>query len=514
MDNPNSRTKNSVLNIIWMIVSQVTNIILNLISRKFFLESIGSEVLGLNSLFADLLLIISFADLGIGSAISFCLYRPIAENNIDKIRSYLAWLKKFYTILMIILFGIGLMLIPVLFFLNTNVPFNELVLYYTLYLVNNIISYLWVYKETYVTACQKERQITIINTIFMFFQISLQVVIVKLYSNFYLYLLIAIFTSITRKIVLNIYISKKYEITHLLDDTIIPLESEDKKIIFAKSKSMFVHKIGNLAINQTDSLLISTMINVSVMGLLSNYLVVKNTVNSVTSKVYSSILPSMGNFIVKEDENRQIRIFKIYDFLNFWLCSFCFISMAVLSTPFIVLFFGEEYVIDKVSVFLMCTAFLIDSFRSPVSMLREASGEYEKDKWFTILAAIVNLVVSIVFVILVGLPGIYIGTISAMIVLIVSRSYLLFKNRYKSFSYCKYMLRLIFYALFSIGLYFLTDFLCRIITARIDNYIVSFLIDVCIVAFVVNLAIVIAFAKTKEFNDFLNFFIKKIKERK
>lgn len=507
MKRTNSRTENVYLNVFWLALCQILTVGLSFLSRRFFLQEMGIELLGVNSTFSDILIIFSFADLGIGTAIAFSLYKPISDNNKEKIKSLLAFYRKIYYFVvgaLLILFALS---IPVLLILKTDIPFNELLVYYILFQCNNIISFICVYRETYIIALQKERTLTKFTLVFTIIQVALQILIIKTLKNYIAYLLVGIGVLILRKIAVNLYIRHKYPETIIGKDT-PPLEKEEKKTLFNKAKSMLVHRVGNLAINQTDSIIISSIISVAIMGLVSNYILLRNTISTLLSKIYAAVLPSMGNLVARESIHRHLRVFKTYDFANYLIYSFSFVALATLSTPFLVLFFGADVSVDFVSVFVLFVAFFLDGLRNPVSMLREASGKYEKDKWFTIIAAVVNLVVSISLAFTLGLTGIYIGTICAMLVLIISRTIILFKD-YKDFSIWKYFLKMVIYFAISLGSFFLTHYICFVLKDNLGITFLSFLAMMGVVVVVPNLINLVLFFWTDEFKHLLRMVIRK-----
>ena len=507
MKRNNSRTENVYLNVIWLALCQILTTALSLISRRFFLQEMGAELLGVNSTFADILIIFSFADLGIGTAIAFGLYKPILNNDREKIKSLLAFYKKIYAFVVGALIVLFLLSIPVLLILKTDIPFKELVIYYVLFQLNNIISFICVYRETYIIALQKERTLSRFTLVFTILQIILQIVIIKTLKNYIAYLLVGVACLILRKIVVNIHIRKKYPETIIKRDT-PPLEQEEKKSLFKKARSMLVHRVGNLAINQTDSIIISSVISVAIMGLVSNYILLRNTISTLLSKVYSAVLPSMGNLVAEGNEEKQIQIFNVYDFANFWIYSFSFVALASLSTPFLILLFSSDVSVDFTCIVVLFFAFFLDGLRNPVSILREASGKYEKDKWWTIVAAVVNLIVSISLAFVIGLLGIYIGTICAMLVLIISRTIILFKD-YQNLSAVKYFLKMLIYTVFSAGSFALTYYICYLIQGQLGITIVSFIAMIGVVVVIPNIAICLGFCWKKEFKYLIRFVFKR-----
>ena len=187
------RTGNVIRNTLWAFVAQLIASLAALFSRKVFLSYLGSELLGVNSLFSDVLQLFSFADLGIGVAIAFSLYKPIAENDKNKIRALLQFYKTIYYTVMFALVIISFIFFLLLPSIKTNIPLNELRLYFIIFQIENIIGYLWAYRESYVIALQQERKLTAISMVYNIIKAIAQIIVLILLGNFIAYLLVGVF---------------------------------------------------------------------------------------------------------------------------------------------------------------------------------------------------------------------------------------------------------------------------------------------------------------------------------
>ena len=144
-----SRTKNALLNMISGSTMQIINVLLGFVSRTIFIKLLNADYLGVNSLYSNILMVLSFAELGIGNAIAFCLYEPIANNDKKRIQALMKFYKKAYSFIGIIIFIIGLGLIPFMNIIIKNPPNikENLTLIYILFLLNTSISYFFSYKK-------------------------------------------------------------------------------------------------------------------------------------------------------------------------------------------------------------------------------------------------------------------------------------------------------------------------------------------------------------------------------
>lgn len=501
-----SRKKNVIKNVTIIIICQFLNTLLGFWNRKVFLSVLGAELLGVNSLFSDVLMLFSFADLGIGTAITFALYKPIAEQDTNKIQSLLGFYRKVYCYVIASLTVISILFLPFLESLQTSIPLCDLTVYYLIFQLDNILGYICAYRETYLIAYQRERDLTMITSCVTMFRVIVQIVSLKYFANFYVYLFLRLFSAIVAKIFINIYVLKYFPETKL--KKVEPLSREEETTIFKKAKAMLIQRLGNLAINQTDSLIVSYMIDVTQWGLVSNYLMLKNAIATVTSKIYSSVLPSVGDLMATEGKKKQLETLYMYDLFNAWMCTFCFAALSALSTPFVELNFGLGLEVEYYTVNMLFFSFFMDGMLATITTFREASGAVEKDKWYFIVAAVVNLIASVLFVSTIGLPGVYLGTIIAMLILMVSNSIIFFRNQYNE-SGIPYLCSLFRKMLLAIAICFVTHWLCESIRAQIGLTLWSFAIITIIVAIVPNALFILAFLRDPYLKKVISFVLKR-----
>lgn len=506
-----SRLKNSVYNTIWALVGNLSIALFGIVSRSIFVNTLGDELMGVNSLFADVLTLFSFVDMGFGTAITFALYKPIAKNNVVEIKAVLRFLQRIFNIMAIAIVLIGICFFPYLGSLKTEIPLKDLRVYYIIFMFNNVIGYLWTYRLTYVTAKQEARRITAFDVAFSLGTTMLQIAVVILVESFLLYLLMNSLLLVIKKVAINVYIAKRYPESNLHDA--VQLGREDRGRIWTKAKSLAVHKIANLSISQTDSLIVSYMISVKEWGLVSNYLMLKNTISGIASQVYSAILPSMGDLVARESKDKQLSTFYVYDFLNFWVYAFCFVALATLSSPFVSMVFGASRVIDHFTVFVFFLSFFIAGLRDPVSILREANGAYETDQIYTVISAVVNLVASVIFVKTIGLPGVFLGTLCSTAVVLIARPIILFNQCYH-ISSKQYFKTMAVYILAAVAGYIMTEVCIALIAHACGITILSFLLMMLTVALLPNIFWIAVFYRNRNFKELLHIMVNFVRVKK
>ena len=421
-----SRTGYVKKNILYGYISTIISSFFSIITRTIFVYVLGAEYLGVSGLFTNVLGVLSFTELGIGSAIVFSLYKPIAENDAEKIKSLLFLYKKAYRIIAIVVSVIGLVIIPFLGYLvNTEIPMPEIKIYYLIFLFNTVSSYFVTYKTSYVSALQKEYIVTNTTTIGTIITNVIQIISLLVGGDYLSYLVIAAVIGLLQKILTVIYLNKKFPI--LLEKNIQPLDEETKTSIWKNVKALIIHKIGDVSVNQTDNIIISAFVSTSAVGILSNYTTLNTLIAAFTNKFFGSFTASFGNLLVEESVEKQRKIFDEYDLLGFWIYGFVLISFVTLSQPFITIWLGEKLLLDNVTMVLYFVSLYFAGMTFIPYNFKIAAGRFNEDKWVAFVQAVTNLVVSVIAIKIVGLPGIFIGTIISRMIVVIIRPYIVYK---------------------------------------------------------------------------------------
>lgn len=359
---------------------------------------------------------LSISELGFGIAIIYNLYKPVAENDIEKIKTLVKYYQKIYRIIALIILGIGLCLLPFipLFVGDISIDVN-LQLTFILFLSDSIVSYLMTYKRSIIQADQKEYFISKINIIYLLLVNIVQIIILLLTKNFILYLIIRVFFRLLENISINHVANKKYP--YLKDKDIVPIEEELKKNIHQKVKGLLFHKIGDYVVSGTDSIIISMTLGLNQLGLYNNYYFITNYVNILFGQIFSSVTSSVGNLIVEDKSKKTLQIYKTMLFANSWIYCFCAICLFVLIEPFITIWIGEEYVLSKGVLLAIVLNFYVQGLRKTDTTFKEAAGIFFEDRYISIIEAVINIVFSLLFVKFFGLAGVLMGTICSTMVL-------------------------------------------------------------------------------------------------
>ncbi|WP_413526687.1 polysaccharide biosynthesis protein [Marinilactibacillus psychrotolerans] len=407
-----SRIQNAKKNIIYGYIGTLINLLLKFLSRTVFIYILGATYLGINGLYTNILSVLSFAELGIGTAMNYSLYKPVATNDNETIKSLMRLYKIAYRWIAAIVAILGIIIIPFLEYIVKdpgNISRSELVTYYIIFLFNTVTSYLVTYKYSLANAEQKNYIQTNIKTTSTIITIIVQIIVLFIFRNFLVYLLVESFIGIVEKLFANYYLNNRYKI--LLEKNIKNLQKEEIKPIKKNISALIFHKIGEISVYQSDNIIISSFINITVVGIISNYNLVISSIMQLINIVFNSLVSSFGNLIATETIHKQLKLFKVYRFIAFWIFGFSSIAFIILLTPFVELWIGKDLIIENSVLFLIIFDFYVKGHRIAINNFKVAAGVFEADKYVAIIQAIVNIIISIILVQWIGLSGIFVGTV-------------------------------------------------------------------------------------------------------
>lgn len=493
-----SRTKNTIRNVKAGAIVQIVNKVMAFIVQTVFIRALNTEYLGVNGLFTNILTILSFTELGIGTAIIYNMYKPVAENDKDKIKSLMKLYKKSYNIIGIIIFLLGLCVIPFMNLIIKNAPNikENLVFIYVLFLLNTTISYFFTYKKSVIYAYQKQSIIDNIDSIVYFIKSIILVIFLILTKNFIVYLIIQVLTTLIENIIIAIKVNKLYP--YLKEKNVKSLNKTEKKSIFDNVKSLVIYKFGAVIMNGTDNILISTLVNIDTVGLCSNYILIINSIKSIIFSALNGVTASVGNLNAVGEPKQKEKVFYQITFVNYLIFSFLAIVFIVLLNPFISIWLGQAYTLEIGVSVALAISVLIEGLRNPAYTYRVTLGLFEKGRTTPYIGAISNIILSIVLCKLCGVAGIFIATAIAQL---ISYSwcdpYLIHKYGFKTSSR-KYFKKLIIY----IGVFTINAGISFKLAEFIQfNMILDFILKVILVCAIPNIINLIVFRKTEEFKS-------------
>lgn len=427
MQNNKSRVNNAKLNIFIGIFVQVIATILSFVSRKLFVLFLDVEYLGVNGLYTNILSVLSLAELGLGSVVMYSLYKPVAEDNRPLIRSLLQYFRKLYSVIAIVVMAIGVLLIPFLkFIVTSDLPENDLIVYYLLFLVNSVVSYFVAHKIALLAANQENRiqKLVTLGTTLLLQLIHIGVLL--LYPNYMLYVCASIVVTIIGNCALGWITDKRYR--YIRDNDDIPVVI-DKVSIKTNIKSTAVYKFSIVLLNNTQNILISVMVSTLAVGLYSNYLIIVTALQAFLSIVTSSLSNSVGNLNAANNKDRLLSIFRMLVFAYHLISYFCAICMYFVFNDFITIWLGSAYHLDTFAVFAIAFNFYLTNLLTPIWSFREATGQFVKAKYIMTAAALLNIMFAFPLGRFFGVGGILIATsVSKLLTMVWYEPRILFRH--------------------------------------------------------------------------------------
>lgn len=489
-----SRTLNTITNFVTGFIDKFLTLALSFVSRTIFIRVLSTSYLGLNGLFTNILSVLSLAELGIENAIIYRLYKPIKEEDKDKIAGLINYYKKLYFIIGIVVLVIGLGLIPFLhLFINIEEDVGNIYVYYLMFLANSVISYMYIYKTAIIKADQKEYKLKVINSIMTIVQFVLQIVALLIFKNFYIYLAIKVITSIA----VNIISSKKSEEEYPYIKEKKAIETKEKKVIWKSVKDMFLYQFGGVVLNNTDNILISIIVGTNWVGIYSNYDMIFTAITGFTSIIFTSTQASVGNLTTENNQEKNLEIFNVLTFLSFWIYGFCSICFAILFQDFIGMWLGESFKLSMAVVIICVINYYIKGVLYPVWNFRFTIGLFKHTKYTMLIASIINIVLSVILGIKFGIFGIFVATaISRIVTTVWYEPYKLFKVFFKK-GISKYYIGQILDFFILVVTYVLMFGIVNFV--KIENMYISFLVKIMLCIIIPNIIFYMYKFKTKEF---------------
>lgn len=374
-----------------------------------FVRLLSAEYLGLSGLFSNVLSVFSLVELGIGPAMTFSLYKPLADKDIEKTKSLMQLYKRVYRVIGAVVFVLGFVCLPVYPFLIKGKPdVSNIDIIYLLFVANVAISYFYSYKRSLIICDQKKYIATVFHYVFYFAMNLAQILALLITRNYILFLLLQVcFTWLE-----NWVVSRKAEKMYpfLKEKSINSLDATTKKEIKKNIGAMLFHKIGGVVVLSTDNILISAFVGLVQTGIYSNYQLVITAIKTIFGQIGPSVVAGLGEIGAGDDKEKLNEVFLKLYFLMAWIYSFCTVSLLTLFNPFIQIAFGEAYLFSFPIVLLLCVNFYFSTMRSPVLSLREATGGFVYDKYKPLFESVINLAASILLAKSFGIAGIFMGT--------------------------------------------------------------------------------------------------------
>lgn len=408
--------RNAIRGTIWGGFVKISSLLFPFIIRTIIIRMLGSEYIGLNSLFSSILQVLSLAELGFGSAMVYSMYAPIAQDDKVKQRSIIRYYRSVYLYIGLVILILGLLITPFLkFFIKGDIPSDiNTVSLYLIFLFNTVISYfLFSYRRAVLDAYQRLDIISIITFITNLSVFLIQIVLLLSFRNYYCYIIcLPIGTLVTNGLLYCLSVKHYPEIYPEGD-----LDKSEKQSIYGKIRALLLHKIGGIVLNSADNIVISSFLGLTVLALYSNYYYLLKSISSLVMIPFSALTAGIGNSLLLDSASAKKQKFYTILFLNGLIVSVCTCCFFSMYQDFIQLWIGEEGLFSFNIMILFCVYFFIHMIRKTVLMYRDSAGLWKENQFQPIVSAIFNLILNLILVNYIGVYGILISSILAMVLI-------------------------------------------------------------------------------------------------
>ena len=478
----------------WGSVYQIITVLLGFVGRTVFIRCLGAQYLGIAGLFTNIPTIFSLTELGFSTAVSFHLYRQLSTDNWKEISGIMNFYKWVYRVVAMIILVLGCVMTPFLKYIIKESPFDikYITVIYLIYLFKTVSTYLFSYNFTLATADQKHYLLTKLDIILHIVVSSVNIFTLVVFRNYIIYLVTEILIGILGNYIKTLRVKKAYP---YLDSKEV-LSKESKKKIWGDVKNIFAGKVSTVIVTSTDNILISSIINVTAVGLYSNYSMIISYITTFLTQFTSATQASLGNMLAQESKEYSYTVLKRLTTVLYFVTSFCTVSLVVLLNPFITAWLGEKYLLNFSIVIICVVNFYIQIMKTPLWFSVGGLGYFKEDRNISIYGAVSNLLVSIIAANICGLFGIFFGTAFSQITQWILKARLYCKKylNTKATEYAILLLKLsILTAVFSAVTWGLS---CLVV---VPNMYVALLLKGCICLIVPNVLNYLLFRKSDEF---------------
>lgn len=494
------RTKNAKRNIGWGLLERAVALVVPFVCRSALIRIFGINYAGLNSLFTSLLSTLNLAELGFGSAVVYFLYGAIAADDKEKIRKILGYLKRVYLVVGTVILTLGIGLVPFLkYFIHSEIPEGiNIVVIFLLSLASTVLSYfLFSYRSSLIIAHQRHDVLFRISIVMTILDKGLQIMAIFVFRNYYLYIGSGIATTVINNL-LYYFASKKMYPEYIPSGK---LDKSAKLAIGTKIRGLFLYKIGSIVSSQADSIVISSFLGLAIMGKYGNYYYVIYFLFMLFSMYYSTIRAGIGNSIALETVEKNHHDFKVLQFGQKWMVSWCTVCLFCLFQDFIIIYAKAENQLPISVVICFCLYFWIWKIQDIVFTYKEASGLWDKDKFRPLISALVNLCLNICTVRYLGLYGVMLSTVVSLIAIDIPWATKVLFSEYFKTGKKEYYLGLVMSFFETVALCAVTGLACS--KVNIDNVFLRIIVRGILCVIIPNAIMFIIYRKSELFHSFV-----------
>ena len=417
-----SRTKNTIRNLVFGYIEEIIVVVLSFLNRRIFVQVLGAQYNGLNSVISNILGMLNLVELGFGTAIIYNLYKPLAEKDEKHLKGLMDLYKKVYSVIGLVIAAIGICLMPFLpMLIKDDLSFTNIYIVFGIQLLQTVSTYLFfAYKKSILDADQKSYIVSRIRCLFVIFQYAIQILVLKVFKNYIAYLTVILASNVILNLTIAFRANKEFPF--LTSKEKYPLSKDEVEQIKGNCSALFIYKINSAVLNATDSLILSKFVGLTIVGFYGHYLVLISALKTILNKIFIAMTGSLGNLHAEtlldndktklKHEESVFRTICMFSFLAFGLGS---IGIFGVADTFIDLWIGPGQTLKKAAVFFVSLELFLYSFTKPTASFRSSMGLFQQAKYRPIASMVLNLIISIALVFSLDVTGVLIGTVLSVL---------------------------------------------------------------------------------------------------
>ena len=429
------RKKNALRNMLFGVILKIYQVIVPFFLRTALIYFMGMEYVGLNSLFTSILQVLNLAELGVGSAMVFSMYKPIAENDNTTICALMKLYRTYYRVIGLVIAVVGCALIPFIpRLIKSDVPADINI--YILYLLNlgtTVLSYwLFAYKNSILQAHQRADVVSKVTLVTSTIQYGSQLFVLWAFHNYYLYVIVMLATQALTNIVTAVCADKLYP-------QFKPRGKVDKiqvQKINQRIRDLFTSRIGGVVYDSADTIVVSAFLGLTVLAVYQNYFFILNAITGFIAVVFAACTAGIGNSIVMESKEKNYQDLNKFAFIITWIAGFCSACLLCIYQPFMELWVGKDLILSFSAVVCFVIYFFVRQFNALFNLYKDASGMWHEDRLRPLIAALTNLVLNLILVKFIGIYGILLSTVLTILWLACRGCYTIYSRLFLKRNIC------------------------------------------------------------------------------
>lgn len=522
--NTESRSKNSIKNASSEIVVRLLTAGSKFILRTVFIYTLGIQYNGVAGLFNDILFMFSLAELGINRAIAFALYKPLANKDEDAIARIMKFYKVVYRIIAGVIMLAGILMLPFLQYLVKDVPDikESIHLIFILFVIQSASSYLFIYKATLLEANQQKRIVSYVNIVATIVQVICESAILIVFKEYLLYLVFSIVCTLAKNIIISYLAEKQFPVLKV--KSVGPLTKEEAKQIKADIGATAIYNVSNVAVQTTDTIVTAAFFPTTIVGILSNYRLITNTLNTLISQISASCVPSIGNLAVTATKERLHKLHNQLSFIMFMIGNFVSATLITILNPFIEhIWLDEQYLFIMPTVIVIVFNLYLCVMQYPNTAYRNSNGLFVQGRVRPAVMAVINVVLSITLANVFSKYGAQWGVFGILLATPVSRlltetwfdPYVVYKYVFRT-KMNKYLISRLLYFIVTVSSCFATCFASQWVvkTLSVTDVYLSFAIGVLCSCVIPNAIMLVLFFRTTVFKESVSMVLSALRKKK